>query len=671
MMRLRTRIYYIGCILFMGILLFAGCSSKRRQAEEAMQRGQWQRAASLYAELYREIPTRRTERRGDYAWRAAESYRQLRMYPRALNHYRQAERYAHADTLMNLRIGQMLHATGAWADALTYYERYLTLDPANHYALRGVEGCHLALADTAREERYVVHRAEQLSSGSSDYGASYSGDGGRLFFTTHRNRLTGDRSDITGEYDANIYSLVRSASGLWQARPDTLRGDVTTQHDEGIPCVTTDGGTLYYTYAEQSLEEHRTAQIYKATSSGEGGWGRGQLVDLWRDSLTMAAHPALSASGQTLYFVSDVLGGYGGKDLYRVSISESTIGTPQNLGNSINTPGDELYPTAVGDSTLYFSSDGHVGYGGLDLYRATLLPSGRWQVSHLPKPINSPADDHSIALDPKPNLGVDPGAGRNLLRGLIASTRDDARGRPHLYELTLPAISTVIEGYVMDRDEYAIAGATIRLIGNVGEAREQIATSRSDGSYRIEVDGDVEYVMLASAPGYLNQYARLRTDSAVRNEVYGVDFYLASRTLVEELRHIYYDFDSAVLRSESYPALEELVAILSDNPDISIELQSHADRHGSAEYNLSLSERRASSVVAYLIERGISPSRVVPRGYGQSRPAVVSERQAEQYTFLSVGQELTVEFVGQLLPEEQDVCDALNRRTEFVVRHTE
>lgn len=656
------------CLLLLALVaLLTSCGSARKRAEEAVERGEYHRAAALYADLYRRTPSKRLELRGYYAWHTAEQYRRLRVYTRALTHYQQAERYGYPDSVLWLRLGMAHHANGQWAKAIGYYQRYQHTDPKSHLAKVGIEGCREALGDTLIRRRYEVRRSP-LGSASSDYAPIYSRDGRTLYVGSHRSRGSVERSEITGEAEGNIFTAQRSSQGIWAQRLDSLKGAVNTEHDEGTPALSPDGATLYYSYAEQSPKANRTAQIYRATKAGEAGWGKGQLLDVWRDSLTMAAHPSLSGSGRTLYFVSDAIGGYGGKDIYAVELEGDKMGVPRLLEVPINTPGDELYPHAVGDSTLYFASDGHPSYGGLDIYKATLLPSGRWSVTHLPQPINSSADDYGIAFDPTPMAGHV--GGRLIERGMLSSSRDDGRGRPHLYDFALSAVTTTIEGYVMDRDEYAISGATVRLVGNravAGRGYEQIATTRDDGSYHLEAEGDVEYIMLASAKGYLNQYARLRTDSLDHDEVYGVDFFLASRDMPEVLRQIYYAFDSAELSPESEQALGELVRILDDNPDISITLSAHADRHGSAEYNQRLSERRAQSVVRYLVAQGIAPSRLTASGYSWERPHVVRADEAERYPFLKESDVLTSEFVEALSPEEASICDALNRRTAFVV----
>lgn len=646
------------------LFLLLGCGGARKQAEQAERKGEYLLASSLYSQLYKRTPSRQRELKAYYAMHAADGYRSLRQWTKALNLYRNAERYGYPDSLLLLRLGQALQMSGQYREAQGYYDRYKAVDSLSHLARVGAQGCRMALADSARGSRYIVSKAEGWNTGASDYAPCFSPDGSTLYIGSNRGR-DGSKSAITGEIDGNIYSVGRDQHGVWGARLDTLSGTLNTEADEGTPSLTADGNTMYYTYSEQNPQYPRTAQIWQSTKSGERGWSKGSHVDIWRDSTMMAAHPAISPSGSTLYFVSDVPGGFGGKDLYRVQLEAGAFGVPENLGLPINTPGDELFPYCPSDSVIYFASDGHVGFGGLDIYRATLLPSGQWHMEVLPQPINSPADDYGIAFDP--SIKVSPNEAEVTSRGLFASSRDDGRGRPSIYRFSLPKAETIIEGSVTDREGYPIAGATVRLVGDYGEDAQFVAQTKDDGSYRIKARADASYVMLASASGYLNQYAKFRTEPSEQTEYYGIDFRLASRLLPESLPHVHYAFDSSELLAEGQSSLDELISILNDNPDITIELSSHADRHGAADYNQRLSERRAASAMNYLLSHGIAASRVRSLGYGQSKPLQVTERIAERYDFLAVGDVLTLDFVLALKAEDQEVCDALNRRTEFVV----
>lgn len=663
--RIRSKGLFLGILV---LLLCCSCVVSRKQAEESERQGEFARASSLYVQLYRRTRISAKVLKAYYAWHAAENYRRARIYTRALNFYRTAERYSYPDSVLYLRLGQMSHAVGDYHKAREYYLRYQAVDSSSYWARIGLLGCQMALNSKTRgKSNYRVEFAKEWSSSASDFAPLFSSDGHYLYISSSRGKAVQERSAITGERASDLWVVRRDQHLRWEHRLDTMVGGINTPAEEGVASISNDGNTLYYTYAERSNLYPRTAQIYRSARSRDKGWEAGSVVDVWRDSLTMAAHPTLTPSGSALFFVSDAFGGLGGKDIYRVSLSGNSIGTPVPLDSPVNTPGDELYPYAVSDSLLYFSSDGHPGLGGLDLYRAKLLPSGAWRVELLPSPLNSAADDYSIALDPK--LPTAPGEEELAERGVIASTRGDTRGRPHLYRFELPKTTTHIAGYIMDRDEYAIPGATIRLVGSRGGG-ERLTHSREDGSYSLKAEGATSYVMLATAPGYLNQYIAFATEPADSSEIYQVDFRLASRGAIELLEHIYYAFDKAEIEPESESDLKDLLQILKDNPDVSIELSAHADRHGGAEYNERLSKRRAESVVNYLRKEGIAENRLVAIGYGQRRPAVVSKRQSERYPFLVEGKVLTPEYIATLSESEQSICDALCRRTEFVVLST-
>ncbi len=651
---------YIVFVLLM-ISVWA-CSTSRKKAERAEERKEYALAAKLYKALYRKTPAKKRAIRSYYAWHYAENYRAMGQYVRALNGYRSAYRYQYPDSLVLLRLGEMLLSEGKEKEAQGYFKRYLATNPDSYFARKGLLSTQMIEQDTLHRINYRLKRLDRWNSSASDYAPNYSHDGKRLFFTSSRSKTRDNKSAITDEADANLYFVEQDNFGNWSVRPDSLKGQLNSSDDDGVSSISSDGTNLYYTYAERHETYPRTAKIYRSTGKSEGAWSKGQLYDLWQDSTFMAGHPSLTPSGKRMYFVSDVRGGKGGKDIYYVDLEDGKQGYPINLGKAINTFGDELYPYAESDSTLYFSSNGHIGYGGLDIYEAKLLPNGRWEVNLMPKPINSSADDYSLTFNPSKEALADTIA----LEGVLASTRGDARGRPHLYHFSLPRVRAIIEGYVMDREGYAIPSALVRTVGNRGG--EKIVSTKQDGSYSLEVEGNVRYVMLASAKGFLNQYARFRTDSlGDENLYYGIDFYLSSKENSERLSNVYYAFNEAELLPSSEEALNELLQILEDNPDISIELSAHADRVGSEEYNQKLSEARAKSVVDWLVSKGIKAERLVPRGFGKTKPCVITPRMAEQNDFLKEGESLETSFIESLTTEQQALCDSLNRRTEFRV----
>lgn len=273
-------------------------------------------------------------------------------------------------------------------------------------------------------------------------------------------------------------------------------------------------------------------------------------------------------------------------------------------------------------------------------------------MTNMGTPINSAGDDFGITF------GKDDS-------GFLSSNRNDARGYDHIYSFELPALKINISGWVLDKDEEPVPNAVIRIVGNDGSNQKQVA--KDDGSFSFPLDRGVEYVMLAGAKGYLNAKQEFTSDSAEEDAEYGIDFILSSITKPVVIENIFYDFDRASLRPESKKALDEMAQILRDNPNVTIEMASHTDRHGSDEYNLSLSSRRARSVIDYLISVGISPDRLQSQGYGESRPKTITKKLAREYPQFKEGDTLTQEFIEALSPEDQEAADQINRRTEFQV----
>ena len=421
--------------------------------------------------------------------------------------------------------------------------------------------------------------------------------------------------------------------------------------DEGIVSFSPDGQTMYLTRAIRSETANTTVEIYTSRRS-DASWSAPQKFEITGDTISAMGHPAVSPDGKFLYFSSDMPGGYGGKDIWRVGIDERR-GTLENMGPEINTPGDEMFPYARTDSVLYFASDGHPGFGGLDLFKAWLDSSGqRWSVANMGLPINSAGDDFGITFGPGET-------------GFFSSNRGDGSGRDHIYSFELPDLKITITGVVVDRDDEPVPNAIIRIVGDDGSNQKEVA--RDDGSFRFNLQRGVKYVMKAGAKGYLNQKQEFETDTTEADAEYGVDFVLANINKPQVVENIFYDFDKATLRPESKAALDEMVAMLRDNPNVSIEMGSHTDRHGSVAYNEGLSDRRAKAVIDYLTAAGILQERLTWKGYGKSVPKTVTKRINSQFPQFPEGTVLNEEFIATLSEEDQAAADQINRRTEFKV----
>lgn len=638
-------------MLALSAFLVSCGGAKLSTANEQMERGEYFDAAKTYRKVYNKL-TKKEERelRGQVAYKMAECHRHLNQYARAGAAYQNALRYGYPDSTAYLWLAKMQHAQGQYLPAIKSYSEYLAWHPGDVVAQNGLIGARMAL-DKKGATRYVVKNAKLFNSRRADYSPMYSDRSlDNIYFTSTNEKSAGThRSEITGMKKGDIWFASKNERGEWK-RPEPVEGELNTDFDEGTPAFSPDGSTMYLSRARREPNANTGVEIYTSQRS-DAKWSAPVKFDITADTLSNYAHPAVSPDGTWLYFTSDMPGGLGGRDIWRINLKERA-GTLENLGEWINTPGDEMFPSFRTDSVLYFASNGHPGYGGLDIFRAELTPSGGWNVTNMGTPVNSSSDDFGITF----------GEGES---GYFSSNRGDTRGYDHIYSFELPELKILISGWVLDRDEEPVPNAIIRIVGNDGSNQKQVA--RADGSFSFPLDRGVSYVMMAGARGYLNAKQEFTSDIAEEDAEYGVDFILASITKPVVIDNIFYDFDKATLRPESKEALDEMAQVLRDNPNVTIEMASHTDRKGSDEYNIRLSSRRARSVIDYLISVGISPDRLQSQGYGESRPKTITKKLAREYPQFDEGQVLTEDFILTLSPEDQEIADQINRRTEFQV----
>lgn len=651
---MKKAVYIIVCLLLTAVA--AGCRTpKLSEADAQFQRGEYYDASVTYKKVYNKL-RKKEERpqRGEVAFKMGRCYRLLNMSARASAAFQNALRYEYPDSTTHFMLAQALHADGKYAAALRSYDKYLEFCPDDSLAINCAEGCRTAHEIRARGSRYVVKQAKLFNSRRADFCPMYLGaDCDQIYYTSTTEKATGDKkSEITGMKNADVFFSKKNEKGEWE-RPEPVEGELNTEFDEGIVAFSPDAQTMYLTKARRELNAPTSVEIYTSTRS-DAKWSAPVKFEITADTLSTFGHPAVSPDGEYLYFVSDMPGGYGGKDIWRISLKERQ-GSLVNLGPDINTEGNDDFPYVRSDGSLYFSSDGHPGMGGLDIFRATAVgdPADlRWKVENMGFPINSAGDDFGITF----------GKGED---GFFSSNRGDARGYDHIYSFEYDPVRITIEGLVMDKDEEPVKNAIIRIVGNDGSNQKEVA--RDDGSFSFALQRGVKYVMLAGAKGYLNQKQEFASDSTMEDANYWVEFILPSISKPSVVENIFYDYDKADLRPESKTALNELIAVLHDNPNVTIEMASHTDRWGSDTYNINLSERRAKSVVDYLVENGISRDRLQPHGYGKSRPKTVTKRIARLYPQFKEGDILTEEFIKTLSEEDQQAADQINRRTEFSV----
>ena len=645
-------------LLVLSLLLLAGCGAEKnmKKAEKFMAIGEYYDAASQYKQAYSKTPPKERDRRGLIAGKMAVCYRKINSTPKAVAAYRNMVRYNKATVDDRLELGRQLLKNGDYKQAAEQFRVVLDSMPDNVLARNGLLSAQQAPAWKKQGSRYTVKRMDVFNSRRAEYSPMLSGDQfDQLYFTSTRNDATGDElSGITGTKNGDIFVSQKDDKGKW-SKPEVVNGGLNTEADEGASCLSPDQREMYLTQCVTDPSYPRYAQIVKSNRS-DAAWGKASSVELTKDTLSSFAHPAVSPDGQWLYFVSDMPGGKGGLDIWRVRITSAGYGGVENLGEPINTPGNEMFPTFRPNGDLYFSSDGHPGMGGLDIFIAHPGKTGRYVLEHPGYPLNSQGDDFGMTFEGVKN------------RGFFSSNRNDGRGWDHIYSFVNPEIVQSVKGWVYEQEGYELPAAQVYMIGSDGTNLK--LGVKSDGSFEKELTPGVEYMFLATCKGFLNHKEELKVVPMNDSHEYVLQFPLASITAPVLIDNIFYDFNKATLRPESQTALDELVKLLNENPNVTIELSSHCDYKGSSAYNKLLAQRRAESVVNYLVDKGIARDRLSPVGYGKEKPKTIRKKLTEKLTWLKEGDVLTEEFIKKLDPEKQAICNQLNRRTEFIVLRT-
>lgn len=681
----------LGLLVLTGGLSGCGIQKQIKRADKKYAIGEYYEAAQLYKKIYPRIKRNQKPLKAEVAFKQGECYRIIN-HPRAVNAYKNAitYKYQQKDSIIYLRQAQVLHYMGKYNDALRGYELYLESHPDDYVAQAGRYACQQMSAWQKEPTRYKIKLANEFNvKRYSNFAPSFVGsDVDALMFTSNRvarKKKDNKNSPVTGVPVNQIYSTRKDAQGKWvevelaEGLYEAANGEEGAGSGDdaeagaskrkqgtaelGVCCFSADGHTMYFTYSKPINGMDVGAHIY-TSSRASGTWAEPQELKLFKDSTITCGHPSLNYAGDTLYFASDAPNGYGGKDIWYSVLDGSNWSVPMNLGPQINTSGDEMYPTIRKDGTLYFSSNGHPGYGGLDLFKAVpdtmvmrdSIEEQGWQLFNMGIPFNSHGDDFGITF-----------AGDSE-DGFFSSNRNQKKGQDMIYSFTLPELIFMVEGTVSDNIGETLSDASLRIVGDDGtNAKLQV---RRDGTYRIRLQKDVHYVMLATSRGYLNQKQEVQTFGLRDSYTYTQNFVLTTLSKPVTMENVFYEFAKWDITKESEASLDKLVKLLNDNPNITIELSAHTDLVGNAAANKVLSEKRAASCVNYLIKKGIEPDRLTPVGYGKERPVVADKLLHDRYPFIPLEQVLDEEFILSLPKDQQEICNQINRRTEFKVLKT-
>jgi peptidoglycan-associated lipoprotein len=654
------RIKYYLIISLIATILLQGCgvAGLIKKADKRYEIGEYYYAGNLYKRIYSGLSYKEKSLRGRIAFRQAECYR-LTNQGKAEQAYLNAIKYNCPDSIVFLHYAQVLQMNGKYAEAAKNYEIFLKKDTASQVAKNGIISCKFVAEWKSGPTRFVVKRSAEFNTRrSTSFSPAFMGtNADQMVFTSNRpfsKKAIQKSSAITGLPNNDLFVSRKDAAGKWET-PESLDRTINTVNDEGVCSITGDGKTMFYTRSPYVPDGARGTDIMMTTRAG-ASWSLPQKIKVFKDSTVSVAHPAISPDGQTLYFVSDSKKGLGGKDIWKATLANGECKFIENLGTEINTPGDEMFPSVRADGTLFFASNGQPGFGGLDIFKATPKKDGGWKVENMGTPINSASDDFGITFS------------GNEQKGFFSSNRGETKGNDAIWSFMLPELAYGIEGKVVDDKGNALPDVIVKLVSNTGvNARVQ---TKKDGTYRIKLDKDMDCVMLATSRGYLNQKNKVTTQGLKDSKTFTVNFQLYSISKPVEIQNIFYEFGKWDLTPASENGLQVLLKILTDNPNITIEVSANTDYVGNNESNKVLSERRAKSVADYLISRGIAKDRLTSVGNGEEKPVTVDKQLAQKYSFLKENDVLTESFVTKLTPEQQEIVNQINRRSEFRVLKT-
>ncbi|MBN2681832.1 MAG: OmpA family protein [Bacteroidales bacterium] len=627
------------------------------QAEESFNLGMFAEAIEAYKKAYIGIPENHIK--AEIVFKLGICYKNINEPKSAELWFKKAIAVKYPDPLTLLYYADMLKMNEKYEEAIKSYKDYMKVKPEDPRGEQGVESCKLVSQWRAKPTRYRVENMAFLNSKENDFCPTYAKkDYSSIYFSSTRESTSGaEKSKVTGAFFSDIFETSRNRQGKW-TEPVPLNAEVNSPNDEGASTTNMPkANELFFTRCRVEKNVMLGCQICSASKKGLT-WGDVNVIPIAADSIGVG-HPSITFDELTLYFAADMPGGQGGSDIWmikRPAKNKPWVTEAINLGTDINTRGNEMFPYIHKDGTLYFSSDYHLGMGGLDIFKATPTKSDKWTVENLKYPLNSPADDFAITFHQEEE------------RGFLTSSRPGGKGGDDIYSFELPPIEYFLEGVVINnRTNEIIPGAKIEITVQPGDKLPE-RLSEADGSFKQQLGPNLAYAILASKEGFLKGEAKVSTKLIETDTTFKVEIRLDPIDKVIKLENIYYDVGTWTLRPESYPELDKLVDVLNKNSDIVIELMAHTDFRPIPITNDTLSQKRAESVVSYLVEKGIDMERLIAKGYGDKVPHVITKEDAEKYSFLKEGNILDKKFILALpIQEQQETAHQLNRRTEFKV----
>lgn len=637
-----------------------------RSADEAFEDKRYTVAIEKYQKAYTKSKKNEAEK-DRIAFMLAECYRLTNNWKRAKGQYRRLIRtgYEAKEPQILLYYAEIMRWEGDLQEAKTYFELYAEKVPDDPRGPNGVASCELIPEWQENLTKYEVAEEKGLNSREADFAPTYLNENyDALIFTSTREGAKGkDTDEWTDQNFSSLFTARLDVKGEWSTPvllDDQEDDGVNTEANEGAPMMSPDFNTLYFTRCPNEDNKENGCMIMTSRRTGRF-WSKPEMLELTNDSSEAVGHPTLSEDELIVYFSSNREGGFGGNDIwvaFRDSKTES-FRRAQNLGPVINTPGDEMFPFLRSDTLLYFASDGHLTMGGMDIQYSSIDEEGKWgEPVNMRAPINSEGNDFAIIFHPVEE------------RGYFTSDRN-IRTQEDIYSFIIPPVEFTLTGVVKDNNTLQfVENAQVDIVGSDGIS---MTTRTNDkGVYmfgKSQIMQNTTYELTVSKENYFNETGKVTTVGLERSRDLERDFLL--NPIPEDpivLPEIQYDLDKWDLKPQFQDSLQGLITTLDENPNLVVELASHTDARASFEYNDVLSQKRAQSVVDYLIERGIDPERLVAKGYGERAPRVMRKTITRDGFTFEEGMVLTETFIDSIPDEEvKEEAHQLNRRTEFRV----
>ncbi|MBT6013770.1 MAG: OmpA family protein [Flavobacteriales bacterium] len=636
-------------------------NKKTAKADRAFDAEEYFKASELYKKAYKKTKNRALK--AEITFKQAECYRLSGNTKRAESYYKRAVKSKYPDLIVYLRYADMLMINAKYEDALEQYDLYNKKNPTDIRGEKGMKSCQFAVQWMKNPTRYLIQQMPVVNSRSNDFSPAFGNrDYSEVYFISSRKGSSNDKIDErTGEFFTDIYKTKLDKKGKWSI-PKAELEPINTEAHEGTLCLNENGTTMYFTTCKVEIKKSLGCGISISQRKGKL-WGSLNTLQIKLDSNSTIGHPAVSSDEKKIIFSANLSGGYGGKDLWIVEkINRGQWADPVNLGPAVNTSGDEMFPFLHQDGTLYFSSNGHVGMGGLDIYKSILSEDGLYVSSvNLKYPVNSSADDFGMIIERKSERGY---FTSNRVKWTDSEGNErNSKGGDDIYQFELPPLILTLQGVITDTKTGAVVtNSKVKLVGDDGSAVEFITDNT--GSYNFELTPLTSYEIIVTKEGYLNNKVTETTVGIEGNTDLVKDINIDPIKKEIILPRIEYDFAKSDLRPQSILDLDLLIITLNENPNITIELNSHTDFRGTDKQNNALSQKRADACIEYLISKGIPADRLLANGKGESTPYVMDQKDGK----LKVGDVLSVSYINKFrFKKNKEKAHQYNRRTTFKV----